>query len=194
MPLSRMPFKKDDESGFSLLELMIVCALLLVVLSIVGNFLINANRAVAVSVARAQNNNVAQNIVNRLNHSVQVADPAWISSDGTTLWVVNNPAYTGGTEASCETWTFGGGQLSEATPAGSSTVAIKGVGPAGEGVPYFTTSRSVDGLVGVQFAVAAPGVVAGAVTVDDSLHAANMAAPVTVWPGTPTRAPSGCAP
>ncbi len=113
-----MHVTRDEESGFTLIEMMVVAAILIVVLVIVTSFLVSANNSVAAGTARAADDSVARTAATLLDANIRFATNISISTDGSTLYVVAN-------QPACTVWTVAGGNLTErAAPTTSSVVPL----------------------------------------------------------------------
>jgi Tfp pilus assembly protein PilW len=162
-----------DEAGFTLIELTVVGAILIIVLVIVTSFLVSANNAVAASTARATDDTAARTALTLLEADIRFASNMSISTDGSTLYVVAS-------QPACAVWTASGGLLTERTKPGSSsdTVAL-GVSTAGAA---FSGNSAYQGLVTIRFTVRLPANTTrdkAGVLVVQTLSAENMTGPVT---------------
>ncbi len=91
--------------GFTLVELTMVCALLLVVVGIVSGFLIATNKAVATASVRLGNTDDSRSAVQRMASTIQFATELAISSDGSHLYALQGDGTT------CDQWYVSGGDL-----------------------------------------------------------------------------------
>jgi prepilin-type N-terminal cleavage/methylation domain-containing protein len=169
-----------DESGFTLVELMIALALAMLVLFAGDTWLVSASRVVTASTDRSINNAAAQNAVDQLESSVRFATGLLVSNNGTTLDVTNDSTSSDlPIPVTCAEWSLSGTNLVEQTTVGSSTnpgviaTGVSNLSFSAAGSPY-------DGLVTVTFTINQTngGYDANGATVDETLSAENMSTPV----------------
>ncbi|HWG74731.1 MAG TPA: hypothetical protein VG184_11830 [Acidimicrobiales bacterium] len=184
------------EAGFSMMEMVVVCALLTVVMAISLYFLVSSGSAVGAATARSNNNSQARNVIGAIEATVRYASSVSISADGSTLYVDNSNSHTSYTSLSvpgngvpkCEEWvsTTSPGVLKELTGTTTATLATtatyQGVSPAtGAGKVVFSSNSGYAGLLSVHLLVnetSSPASSSG-VDITDTMTAANMSAPIT---------------
>lgn len=161
----------SSEEGFGLVELMIATVILTILLAIIGNYLISASRAVALSTAHQNDNAAAQKTLSLIDSNVRFACDASILSG--TLYVANTGGSCGNnpSQPSCAEWYLSGNNLMEKSSSGTATIAT---GVSGLG---FTGNTDYNGLVTVQFNLRQPSDQSadpGGVTIDETVTAQNM--------------------
>ena len=168
------PAANDD--GFSLVEVTVGAAILVILFAIVGNYLVSAGRTVSNSTAHQDNNAAAQRTVELIDANVRYA--CNVSILAATLYVSNSSGTcsTPGQPA-CAEWYASGSNLVEKTSSGTGTVAtgVSGV--------VFTGNASYNGLVTIQFNLRQPqdqAADATGATVNETVTAQNMPQPVSV--------------
>lgn len=163
--------RRCHEEGFTLVEVVLSAALLVVVLAIVGNYLISANRTVTQSTAQQNDNAAAQRALGLLEANIRFACD--MSINGGTLYVANTGVNcTNSSQPACAEWSTSAGQLTEKTSITGSGVVASGVSALS-----FTQSSQYNGLVTVQFTLKQPqdqGSDTSGATVNQTLTARNM--------------------
>lgn len=159
-----------NDAGFTLTEVIIAGAILIVALAMIGNYLIGAGRSVAASTAHQDDNAAAQGALDRLENNIRFACNMFIS--GSTLYVANasGTCSTPG-QPSCAEWASSGGSLDETTSSGTSVI-VRGVSGLS-----FTGNSAYNGLVTIQFNLRQPQDQASdpsGVSVNQTLTARNM--------------------
>jgi type II secretory pathway component PulJ len=163
--------RPSREEGFTLVEMVLSGVLLVVVLTIVGNYLISANRTVTQSTAQQNDNAAAQRALGLLDANIRFA--CSMSINGGTLYVANSGANcTNPSQPACAEWSTSAGQLTERTSITGTAVVASGISGLS-----FTQSNQYNGLVSVQFTLKQPQDQASdtaGVTVNQTLTARNM--------------------
>lgn len=168
--------RHPGDEGYSLIELTVAAMILAVILVMVGNYLISADRTVANSAAHRDDLAAAQTVLGLMESNIRFACDMSIS--GGTLYVENSCAAP---QPECTEWSASGGQLIEKTTSGGSEAVANGISGLG-----FSTNSSYNGLLTVQFNLKQPQDQArdpGGVSATQTLTARNM----------PSAVPSGSA-
>lgn len=137
--------RRRDAAGFTLLELMVVCALLTVVLGIVSGFLIASNNAVATAAVRLGDTGDARAAAQEIGSTVQFATSLTVGNSGQCLYAVQQ-------NGSTDEWKITGGNLVLVVGSHSSTV-VRGVTSSGALFKAATSATTYTGLVSVRFTV-----------------------------------------
>ncbi|MGH9076916.1 MAG: PulJ/GspJ family protein [Acidimicrobiales bacterium] len=182
-----------SEAGFSLLEMVVVCAVLGLVLAIGFQFVVSANSSVNVATYRAANNADAGAALASLSQDLRYASGVgYVTSGANEILYVNNanadpnPTSDYSTiQPACAQWQVAGGALEESVNNGPWQAIVQGVTPtiqSGTQVT-FAGNPGYNGLLSVHFDLNGhPSVTGSGVEVVDSLVATNMGGPIQ--PGT----------
>ena len=160
---------RDD--GYTLVEMTVAALILAVILAMVGNYLISADRTVANSAAHRDDLAAAQTVLGLMEVNIRFACDMSIS--GGTLYVENS---CGTPQPACTEWSASGGQLIDKTTSGGSEAVANGISGLA-----FSSNGSYNGLVTIQFNLKQPQDQArdpGGISVTQTLTARNMPGPV----------------
>lgn len=138
--------RHPGDEGYSLIELTVAALILAVILAMVGNYLISADRTVANSAAHRDDLAAAQTVLGLMEGNIRFACDMSIS--GGTLYVENSCAAPA---PACTEWSASGSQLIEKTTSGGSVAVANGISGLA-----FTTNSSYNGLLTVQFNLKQP--------------------------------------
>lgn len=131
----RTNFSKEDDQGFTLIELMISTGLTLIVLAITGGILISGLKTQEISRTVTDAANTAQQIVHSVQSGVKNASAITVTSNATTgtqlLLVRTVSSDPNSTAPSCQAWYYtpsNGGAVytTKTTPAAAITVPTGG--------------------------------------------------------------------
>jgi Tfp pilus assembly protein PilW len=155
---------KRNDNGFTVLEIMMASFLALIVLALALAWLLSAQKEVATNTNRAANNAAAQSVLDQLDSNLRFATAAYVSSDLSTLYVVNSPNI-------CTKWYVTGGDLVEQTTSTAVSVVARGVPNV-----TFSGNTAYNGLVSVTFTLNQSSGTSDStgVNVDQALSASNM--------------------
>jgi prepilin-type N-terminal cleavage/methylation domain-containing protein len=168
--------RAEGDAGFSLIELLVATAVMTVALVMITSFLISADNTMATGTARTADDVAAHSAVTVLEADIRFASNLSVSSSGTSLDVV-------GSQPACTAWSVSNGELIEQTGSGTGAQVATGLSEF-QSLPYFSASRTYQGLVTVSFTVTLPG--SGSrdlgAPVLETLSAQNMVGPVGTTP------------
>ena len=164
--------RHPGDEGYTLVELMVAALILAVILAMVGNYLISADRTVANSTAHRDDLAAAQTVVGLMEANIRFACNMSISSG--TLYVENS---CGTPQPACTEWSASGAQLIDKTTSGGSAAVANGISGLG-----FSANSSYNGLVTIQFNLKQPQDQTrdpGGVSITQTLTARNMSSAVS---------------
>ena len=165
--------RRSRDDGYTLVEVTVAALILAVVLAIVGDYMLSANRTVASSAAHQDDNAAAQTALGLIDSSIRFACDMSIS--GGTLYIQNS---CGSPQPACTEWSASGNQLVERTPSGGTAAVANGISGLA-----FSTNTSYNGLVTVHFNLKQPQDQTGdpeGVSATETLTARDMAGVVAV--------------
>ena len=199
---------RREESGFTLVESLVVLSILAVVVAISLNFLVTADNTVNVATERSSNNAQARLVLSQIDATVRDASNVSIANGNLYIdsSLPSTSGFLGSREPLCVEWAVVSGGLAEYAGATSTSwypttpiTTWQGVtaaagpvafssSPATTGTP--TTVPLYPGLVNVNLLVNQHPAVAGSgVDLTDSIAASNMTSAVNIVPsgsGPPT--------
>ena len=148
--LRRVRREGAGELGFTLIEMTIATAISMVVMAMALLAVVEGQRTVDTAVAKTQDANAAQSVVDRIATEVRQAAALGIVTNGSEsqLWVSSSSA--------CTEWVFTGSpsdELESATGASRSAIGALGVQLTGVTSGVFTGFANYAGLVDISLSV-----------------------------------------